>query len=302
LSSSFVALSESIASLVAQIGRSVVAVHARTRFDSSGVHWSPGVVVTAAHTIRREEEIRVTNSAGASVDAELAGRDPGTDLAVLRVQELDVPVLPRQAAGEPLPGQLALAVGRSKDSAIAAVGVVGSLSGPSSTWRGGHLDRVIRLSLELHPGGAGGAVTDASGKLIGIATQALSRFSVFAIPPETVDRVSSSLLTHGRIPRGYLGVGLQPIAIPEHLKIKLGLSATAGLVAMSVDADAPAGRAGVSIGDVLVELGGRAVAKPESVQEVLDSDSVGKTMPVRIVRGGSTITLDITVGERPRRG
>jgi S1-C subfamily serine protease len=302
LPSSLGSFSEDLALLVAQTGRSVVAVHARSRFDSSGLHWSPGVVVTAAHAIRREEEIRVTTAAGTTLDAELAGRDSGTDLAVLRVKGLDVPTLAKEESSELNPGQIALAVGRSKDSAIAALGLIGSLSPASSTWRGGRLDRVIRLSLELHPGGAGGAVVNAEGKLLGVATHALSRFSVFAIPPGTVDRVSSILLTHGGVPRGYLGVGLQPIALPEHLKNKLGLAASTGLIVMSVDPEAAAGRAGVALGDILIELGGKAITRPETVQEVLDSDSVGKAMPAKFLRGGEVLTLDITVGQRPRRG
>lgn len=302
MTNSLVSLSENVATSVGQMAKSVVAVSARRRFDSSGVHWSPEVVVTAHHTIRRDEDIKVTTASGASFAAELAGRDPGTDLAVLRVKGLDVPVVARTHETTVQPGHIALAVGRSKDSSIAALGVVGSLSGPSQTWRGGRLERVVRLSIDLHPGGAGGAVTDAAGNLIGIATSALSQYSVFAIPPETVDRVSARLLKEGRIARGYLGAGLQPIAIPEHLKSKLGLSSNAGLIVMSVDPEAPAGRAGMLIGDVFIELGGHVVEKPEHVQEILDPDSVSKKMSAKIVRGGAVIVLDVTIGERPRRG
>jgi S1-C subfamily serine protease len=192
-------------------------------------------------------------------------------------------------------------VGRSKDSAIAAFGVVGSLSGPSQTWRGGRLDQVVRLALNLHPGAEGGAVVDSEGKLAGIATSALSRFAVFAIPLETVDRVVGKLLEHGRIPRAYLGIGLQPVAIPEHLKSKSNLPVSSGLIVVSVDPDAAAGRAGILIGDILVELAGRALKSPENLQEALDTDSIGKPVPARIVRGGEGMTIEITPGERPRR-
>jgi S1-C subfamily serine protease len=302
LSNSLVSLSDQLASTVGEMAKSVVAISARRRFDSSGVHWSPGVVVTAQHTIRRDDDIKVTNATGTTFTAELAGRDPGTDLAVLRVKGLDVPVVSRSTQPNILPGQIALAVGRSKDSPIAALGIIGSLSGSSQTWRGGRLERVVRLSIDLHPGGAGGAVMDASGRLIGVATPALSQYSVFAIAPETIDRVSARLLKEGRIARGYLGAGLQPIGIPEHLKSKLGLSSSMGLIAMSVDPDAPAGRAGMLIGDILIDLGGNAVQKPENVQEILDADSVGKKMSAKVVRGGEVVALDITIGERPRRG
>ncbi len=295
-------LSEQLASTVAQAAQSIVAIHARPRFDSSGVHWKPGIIVTADHTIRRDDDIRITTAAGATLNAALVGRDPGTDLAVLRVSGLDVPVAAKAEKTSLQPGSAILAVGRSKDSPIAAFGVISSLSGPSQTWRGGRLDQVIRLDLELHPGGSGGAVVDASGKVIGVATSALSRVSVFAIPVSTVDVVTEKLLTHGRIPRGYLGVGLQPISIPEHLRTELKLPASAALIAISVDKDAPAGKAGIIIGDVLLELGGRAMHQPGNVQEVLDSESVVKKLVARILRGGKIIESELTPGERPRKG
>jgi S1-C subfamily serine protease len=294
--------SEQLTSTIAQAGQATVAIHARPRFNSSGVHWSPGVVVTADHTIRRDEDIRITTSDGSAHNAELAGRDPGTDLAVLRVKDLGVPVAARAEQANLQPGSVVLAVGRFKDSASAAFGLIGSISGPSQTWRGGRLDQVLRLDIALHPGASGGAVVNTEGRLVGIATAALSRVSTFAIPISTVARVAEKLLAHGRIPRGYLGVGLQPIAIPEHLKTGLNLSASTALIAISVDPDAAAGRAGIVIGDILIELGGRVTHRPEIVQEVLDPDSIGKKLTARILRGGSTMEVQITIGERPRKG
>ena len=302
MANSFVALSEQIASTVEQAAQSVVSVHARHRFDSSGVHWSPEIVVTADHALRRDEGIRVTLPDGSRADAELVGRDPGTDLAVLRVKGLGIPVLTKDEAPVPAPGSIVLAVGRSKDSPVAALGVISNISGSSQTWRGGRLDQVVRLDLSLHPAGAGGAVVGASGKLLGIATPALSRVSVFAIPLATAARVTDSLLAHGRIRRGYLGVGLQPIAIPEHLRSKLNLANSTGLIAISVEQEGPAGQAGMSIGDVLLELGGRATGRTENVQEVLSSEPVGKKVQARILRAGGLVELAITIAERPRKG
>ena len=302
MTNSLVALSEHLASTVQAAGQSTVAIHARPRFDSSGVHWSPGIVVTADHTIQRDEEIHVTNSSGSVLKAELVGRDPGTDLAVLRVAGLDSPVATRATTAILQPGSLILAVGRFKGSASASFGIISSVSGPSQSSRGGRLDQVVRLDVALHPAASGGAVINASGELIGIATPALSRASVFAIPLSTVERVSEKLLKHGRIPSGYLGVGFQGIAVPEQLKTKLKLTASTALIAVSVDPHAPAGQAGMMIGDVLLELGGRAIERPENVQEVLDADSIGKKLPARILRGGDAMELQITVGERPRRG
>jgi len=302
LAHSLVALSEEIVSTVHQASLSVVSVHARHRFDSSGVHWSPEIVVTADHALRRDEGIRVTLPDGSKADAELVGRDPGTDLAVLRVKGLGIPVLAKEESPVTVPGSIVLAVGRSKDSAVSAFGVISNLSGPSQTWRGGKLDQVVRLDLSLHPAGAGGAVVGASGRLLGIATPALSRVSVFAIPLSTVARVIDSLLAHGRVPRGYLGVGLQPIVIPEHLKTKLNLANSTGLIAISVEQEGPAGKAGMSIGDVLVELGGRATQRTEHVQEVLSGEPVGKKIVAKILRAGSLVELTITIAERPRKG
>jgi len=302
VANSLVALSEQIASTVEQVAQSIVSVHARHRFESSGVHWSPEIVVTADHALRRDEGIRVTAPDGSKLDAEVVGRDPGTDLAVLRVKGLRIPVSKDENLVTTTPGNIVLAVGRSKDSAVAAFGVISNISGPSQTWRGGRLDQVVRLDLSLHPAGAGGAVVGASGKLIGIATPALSRVSVFAIPLSTVTRVTDSLVAHGRVPRGYLGVGLQPIAIPEHLKSKLNLANSTGLIAISVENEGPAGQAGMSIGDVLLELGGRATQRTENVQEVLSTEAVGKKIVARILRGGNLVEVPITIGERPRRG
>lgn len=302
MGSSLIALSEELAGVVERAGQSVVAVHARPRFDSSGVHWKPGIVVTADHAIRRDEDIRITAANGRTYAAELAGRDPGTDLAVLRVKDLDSPTAAPTDNGTPRPGSVLLAVGRSKDSVSAAFGVLSSVSGPSQTWRGGRLDQIVRLDIALHPGASGAAVVDAAGRWIGLATSALSRVSVLAIPLATINRVAEKLLAHGRVPRGYLGVGLQPIAIPEHLKSKLNLSSGSALIAISVDPEAPAGRAGMLIGDVLFELAGKPIRDPEDVQETLDADSIGKTITARVLRGGAAEQFEITIGERPRRG
>lgn len=297
-----VALSEQLAATVAAVGKSVVAIHARHRFASSGVHWMPGVIVTADHTIRREEDIRITTPSGATLAAELAGRDPGTDLAVLKVEGLDAPVAARAENFTPLPGALVAAVGRSKDSAIAALGVISSISPESQTWRGGTLDQVVRLDMDLHPGASGGAVVNAEGKLIGIVTAALSRVSTFAIPLVTVDRVARLLAEHGRIPRGYLGVGLQPVALPEHLIKKLNRPEGSALIVISVGADTPAGRAGLVIGDILIELGGSLTHTPEDVHRLLDSRSIGQKLRAKILRGGEPLEVELTVSERPKKG
>ena len=301
MTDSLISFSNEIADLVERTAASVVAVHGRRRFNSSGVHWSPGVIVTADHTLRADEGIVITTGSGEEFAAEIAGRDPGTDLAVLRVAGLDpnsvVPAAARNGAATYRPGDLAVAVGRNQQSANASLGVIASLSGPSDTWRGGKLDQVIRLDLSLHPVASGSAVVNAAGALIGMATPVLSRASVFAVPAATIDRVTKALLTHGRLPQGYLGAGFHPVALPEHLIKSLGLKADVGLMTVSVDPDAPAGKAGQLIGDVLLEVNGVGVDRLESLRSILN-DSVGKRVPIRILRGGELKELTATVAER----
>src|ERR1700722_11715252 len=294
------ALSLELAATAERAGGSVVAVNARWRNASSGVIWRNGVIVTADHTIRREEEIRVTLPDGRSSAAELAGRDPGTDLAVLKLDTADAPIARPSAADSIKTGNLALAIGRSEQAGVsAAMGVVSNASGPWHTWRGGKLDRFIRLDIGLYPGVSGAAVVDSEGKLIGIATAGLSRSSLLAIPAATIDRVTDELLRQGHIARGYLGVGLQPIPLPEHLRTKLKLppgskSGEAGLIVLSVEPDGPAGQAGVLIGDVLIALDGTSVAGPADVPEFLSGERVGKPLKASLLRGGDLMERTIT--------
>jgi S1-C subfamily serine protease len=302
-----IALSIELAATADRAGRSVVAVNARWRNSSSGVIWRKDVIVTADHTIRREEEIRVTLPDGRAAAAELAGRDPGTDLAVLKVETTAAPIARPTAPDSVKTGNLALAIGRAEQIGVnAAMGVVSNASGPWHTWRGGKLDRFLRLDIGLYPGVSGAAVVDVEGKLIGIATAGLSRTSLLAIPAATIDRVTDELLRQGHVAHGYLGIGLQPIALPEHLmrtKLELppGSAPGAGLIVLSVEPEGPAGQAGVVIGDVLVALEGTPVTGTDDVQEFLSGDHVGKPLKASLLRGGELMEKTITVGERPRR-
>jgi S1-C subfamily serine protease len=285
------ALSNELAGLAAGAGQGVVAVHGRPRIPSSGILWRSDVVVTAEHALRREEEIHVTLPDGSTVAAEMAGRDPGTDLAVLRVKG-DAVAWKTSAA--PNCGNLIMAIGRSADSGInAAMGVVSSVSGPWHTWRGGKVDQFLRLDIGLYPGSSGGAVVDAEGKLLGLATSGLSRTSIIAVPAVTVARVVEELLEKGHVARGYLGVGLQPIALPEPQH--------GGLIVLSVEPDGPAGRAGVVLGDILTAVAGKSIGSVEDLQDALGAGSAGKTANVSYLRGGQQAQMDVTIGERPRR-
>jgi S1-C subfamily serine protease len=290
MSTQLAALSNELAAAVKQAERHVVAVHARPRFSSSGVLWKPGVIVTAEHTIRREEEITVTLPDGSNIPATLAGTDPGTDIAVLKV-EGGSGGPPHSAA--PKPGTLALAIGRSEDSGVnATLGIISACSGEWRTWRGGQLDHYIRLDLTVYPTSDGGAVINTAGDVIGVATSALSRIAGLAIPAVTIDRVTDQILTRGHVSRGYLGVGLQPVELPDHHK---------GLIVLSLESAGPAAKAGVMIGDIFVALAGGPVAETEDLQTALESRAPGSAVEAEVLRGGDSRKISITVGERPRR-
>ena len=291
-----VALSNELAAAVEQAAPAVVTVNARPRSAASGVHWRQNIIVTADHTVRQEEDIAIGLPDGARAPATLLGRDPGTDLAVLKADNLPNPVATFNQT-KVRPGAVALIIGRGGESGPnATMGIISAVSGPWRTWRGGMLDLYIRLDATLYPGSSGGAVVDTGGRTLGIATGGLSRLAGLAIPASTVNRVVDELLTKGRISRGYLGVGLQPIALPEAL-----VKHAAGVIVLSVEPNGPAHRAGVFLGDILVALNGKPVKDTDDVQGVLEPDFVGKEVKASLVRGGKLTELSITIGERARR-
>lgn len=287
-------LSDQFAAAVQRTASFVAAVNARPRLASSGILWQPGVIVTADHAIQRDDDITVTLPGNEVVPATIAGRHPGTDLAVLRVEtHLPAHLDPADAATLKA-GQFTLAVGRSLNNGpSASMGVLSMVGGPWRTWRGGPIDQLLRLDIALYPGAAGGAVVDASSRLIGLATGALSRTGAMAVPVATIRSVVDKILTRGRVPKGFLGLGLQPIALPQ------GMPASRGLIVLSVEPDGPAHRAGLLIGDILVALNAAPVADTDDVQAILETDIVAKTIPAQLVRAGQPTELPITVGERP---
>jgi len=295
------ALSHTLAETAARSGGSVVAVNARSRRPASGVHWRAGVVVTAEHLLPREEDILVTLADGAVRPAQLAGRDPGTDLAVLRVAGEAPPVAALGDAAHLQPATLALALARPGQDLQASFGLISAVLGPWRTWRGGQIDRQVRLDLALYPGFSGGALVDAAGRTLGIVTAGLSRSGAIAVPVETVERVVDQLLARGRIARGYLGVGMQPVRLPTAFASTLGLAGEGGVIVVSLEAEGPAARSGVLIGDILVSLDGVAVGDTEDVLALLGPERIGRAVSAEVVRGGKRATITITIGERPGR-
>jgi len=297
-------LSNDLAGAVERAGAAVVAVNARQRVPSTGIHWSPGVIVTADHTVERDEEITVTLSDGRTVPVTLAGRDPSTDIAVLRAQGVEgVPTAEIGDSHALAVGQIVLAIGRPGEHGLSAsYGVISALSGSWSTYRGGQIDQFVRPDLTFYPGFSGGPLVNAHGQVVGLNTSGLTRGLGVTVPASTVNRVADQLLSKGRIARGYLGLGFQPVHLPDSLKNTLNLTTNDGLIIVTVEPEGPAERAGIFIGDVLVALDNTPVTDIEAVQSLLGADRVGKAVNARVVRGGTLADVSITVAERPQRG
>jgi S1-C subfamily serine protease len=296
-------LSNDLAAAAEAVASSVVAVHAQHRIPSSGIQWRKDVIVTVNHGIRRSEGISVLLGPEESVAATVAGRDPSTDLAILKLADeakLPLPAL-ADASGLKL-ANLVLALGRSwRGNLVASAGIIGGLSGPWRTWAGGKIDQHIRLDLEIYSGFSGGPLVNAEGKVIGVNTRGVARGRAVTIPASTVNRVVDELLEKGHISRPYLGLAMQPVAVPESLRNKLKSELTSGLVIVHVEPSGPAEKAGILLGDILVELQGRPLEGVESVQQILSSANVGEKVPATVLRGGAPTQLSITLDDRPAR-
>lgn len=296
-------LSGEIAALVERGAPSVVAVNARRRSHSSGVHWRQGLVVTAEHSVRRDEAITVLPAGGAILEATLLGRDPGTDLALLKVDGLAAPPAATAAGPAPRVGDIALIIGRSPNSGPnASAGIISAVSGPWRTWRGGNLDAYIRLGAAIFAGSSGGAVIDHRGMVTGIATSALSRVAGLSIPATTVNRVVDELLAHGAVPQAYIGVGLQPVPIPASFRSRLAIANTDGIMVLEVEQGGPADTSGILVGDIVFAIEGRGVASIEELQSLIGGKKGGTPVAARLIRGGELKEITLTIGERPREG
>jgi S1-C subfamily serine protease len=303
MSATLIDLSNALAQVTGRVASAAVAVHAEARGSSAGVLWRPGVIVTAEHALRRDEEIQVTLADGRVIPVSLAGRDPSTDLAVLKCSDATGSPVETTDAAAVKPGALALVVGRTRASGpVATFGVVSLVVSERKTWTGAALAPYIRLDLALQRTAVGGAAVDAHGKVFGIATPRFARFGVIAVPTATVSRVVDVILQKGRVPRGYLGVGLQPVSLPEALRQSLQRAEKTAAIVLEVEPESPAHKAGMVIGDILISLEGKPVTHLDSVQSHLAGQDIGKTLSAKIVRGGAAQTLNIIVSEREHKG
>ena len=278
-------------------GASTILVDARKRYPASGIAYAEDLVLTADHVVTREENIKVVTSDGKSISATIAGRDPGSDLALLRLAEKALS--PAKTSNDIKVGQLVLALGRPSSAGVqASWGIVTAISGPTRTFRGGMLDEYIQTETTPYPGFSGGPLINTEGEILGLNTSGLTRGSALTIPVKGAWRVADALATHGSVKRGYLGVRSQPVDIPEAARAALKREQNHGLLVLWLEENGPAAKGNLFVGDILVGINGQPVSDPDDLFSALGSDTVGKSVAVEVLRGGRPETVNITVGER----
>jgi S1-C subfamily serine protease len=288
--------SNDLADAVAAAAPSVVQVHGRRR-PASGLVYGEGLVVTTMRAVGREDGLRVRTHAGDTLEATLAGWDPTTSLAVLRVPSLTAPAFTPSDTRARV-GNLALAVARSWSNAVtASAGIVAVIGGPLATGRRRAIDQVIRTTAPMHDGFSGGAFLDAGGTLIGMTTAASIRGFGVVIPAAIVWKAAAHIVEHGGAARGYLGIVGQPVRLPDGQAGSTGRDSA--LLVANVAPDGPAATAGVLIGDIVLALDGAPVASPEDLLDLLTGSRVGQTAALQLLRGGTPTDVQVTIGARP---
>lgn len=292
-------LSDELANAVERAAAGVVTVNARRRMPGSGIVWgADGLVVTANHVVERDEEITVALADGRTVPATLAGRDPGTDLALLRAQAGGLEPVARSGVA-PRVGHLALAVGRPGPSGpMASFGAITTVGGAWRTPTGATVDGYVRADVAMLPGFSGGPLVDGEGGAIGLNSSTLGRGGGLTVPNGAIDAVVAALLSDGRIRRGYLGIGTQQVRLPDGQANALGLESPVALLIVQVEPGSPADRDGLFLGDAIVAIDGASVTSVEGLQDALAGEKVGQGAAVRVIRGGEPRDVTVTIGER----
>jgi S1-C subfamily serine protease len=298
------AFSDQLANVVERAARSIVTVSARPRMPATGILWRTDqetIVLTADHVVEREDDITITLPDKREVKAQLIGRDPSTDLVALRLTGVDLGTenAPAETTEDLKVGHLVLAIGRpSSDGPRASFGVVSAIDGPRRSWQGGEIERIIYPDVTLYPGFSGGPLVDLQGRVVGMNTSQLTRQNSSAVSVVTLHRVANTLLTHGRVRRGYLGVGTQQVPLSAALAQKAQVSQEVALLVVTIEANSPAEKGGLLIGDLLISLGGQPVTDGETLRSQLGSDKLGQTIAVKVLRGGEPHELNVTIAER----
>ena len=289
-------LSDDIAALVEKASKSVVRVDARRGRAGTGIIWDSGLVLTANHVVEQEQEIEVVVD-DKSLKASLVGRDPGTDLALLKVDGLTAPAMPRGKVEDLKPGQIVLAIGRP-GSLKATFGTISAVSSSWRGWRGSEIEHLIQTNAPLYPGFSGGPLVDVEGRAVGMNSWVFGRGDGRAIAMDVAERVVASLKSDGRIKRPYLGIGTQEVPLPEAVKAKA--KQDTGLLIVAVEPESPAHKAGLMQGDTLVALNGTTTTSLEDLYAGLRKVKVGASQTVKVVRAGELKEIQITVGEAGR--
>lgn len=291
------ALSNASAALVQAAGQSLVRVEGRRRQPATGVVWAAdGLIVTANHVVERDDNVQVGLPDGSTQPATVVGRDGATDLALLRVQASGLTPAQWVDAGALHVGNFVLALGRPGRTVQATLGIVSALGGGWRTGGGGEIDAYLQTDVVMYPGFSGGALVEASGRVAGLNSSALMRGVSLAVPAATVRRVVETLSAHGSMPRGYLGVGVQPVRLADAVAQSAGQET--GLIVMSVEAEGPAAASGLLQGDVLISVDGQPVRHLDELQALLGAERAGKSVPARAVRSGATLDLSLQIGRK----
>ncbi|MFN2143260.1 MAG: S1C family serine protease [Candidatus Promineifilaceae bacterium] len=290
-------VSNNLADVVEAASASIVRVDARRRFPASGFVWSKdGLIVTANHVLRRDDKIGIGLADGTLAAGQLVGRDPSTDIALLRVEDSELVVLSAAADEHFKVGSLALALGRPGASIQATLGVVSAIGSGRNPQGGSQADKYIQTDVLMYPGFSGGALVAADGSLIGLNTSGLRHGASMTVPVSTLQRVLGALLQHGRVRRGYLGVSTQIVRLQEEIRTELGQKT--GLLIVAVEPGSPADDAGFKIGDTIVKVGSTEVRRHEDLLAELTNANFEEKTPVTIVRGGEIQTLTVKIGEQ----
>jgi S1-C subfamily serine protease len=289
-------MSNELAGVVETAGSAVVRVEGRRRLSASGIVWAEdGVIVTAHHVLERDDGLSLGFGGEEKVTAELVGRDPGTDLAVLRSDQKGMKPGDGIDADSVRVGHLVLALGRPGRTVQATLGIVSALGTSWRTAAGGMVDRYLQTDVVMYPGFSGGPLVNVEGKVLGLNTSALRGVSL-AIPTSTVRRVVDAILTHGKVRRGYLGVGVQPVRLPQALAKELGQET--GLILVSVEPGSPADKGGLMLGDTLLSVDGAPVRQLDELLDLLSHEFVDREVVLRILRAGGVLEQKVMIGER----
>jgi S1-C subfamily serine protease len=293
--------STSLADATEKAGSSTVMVLGRKRMPSSGILYAPDLVLTAEHTIQRDDDLIVQLADGSRLPAEVAGRDPGSDLALLRIS--DGESTPAVISQEDVRvGELVLALGRPSTSGIeASLGVISAIDGPARTRRGGMVEKYIRTDAVPLPGFSGGPLVNANGDIIGINTSGLAHGSLLTIPAEVAWKIAKNLAEHGSIKRGYLGIRSQLVELPQGVADDSDKVQETGLLVVHIEAESPASQSDLMVGDIITGVNGVPVHDHDDLFGQLVGEVVGQPTEVKVLRGGVFRSVEVVVGERPSR-